>query len=733
MESPINIGDTTTNSILFRLQETHINSVGSASITSNSYSGQQVLQLNITFKNKSDDSDKPTFLSILRRIQDSYINVSQLFEILIKLELFNEEQIEKFLNNEIITNPQYIPPTGFDDFRKHDNIHLRGLWIPYDKAVSLALKFDVYELCKKLFLVDVHDFDKLPKGSTAINSKRTLYESSFDGDDAGLMGSPTKKQKRHAATSAATSPESFKLNLENTNAPFTLPPQNLRENQPLISDIKLKYSEVFKKDDVNSLTFEEIKKIFEPITSQLHNHQPYSLTDLPLDQQGKTALHFASTLASVNLVSSFIKLGLCSPIRGTITGESPLISTITVTNSMEKGNFRELLSNWLYPSIWLLNKKKWSILHFLASESIKKIDSTKYYLTQILEWIISRKDSSLNRLCYEIVNLQEDVQANTCLHLAAENESKWLINILIELNANVDIANKTGLKPIDYDIVKEVLKERENDSVKFETEQESYIVEIIRSNVDILKKKAEFGVNLEEEIADDDEDHVRKDVEQTAEKLPQQINNNSKSSSGRIFQAIQSLLTNTNDEYESLIKFKKQHLVKLNEVLHDTSIVTANNRFVSRKINEKLVYLDNIKLQMGNITDKLELSKREIPEELVEQIVNQEEDEDLQTKYDADEPFRIPGIYDQLESEASDKVEVSDSVLSELPSLSILKARVKAYEEINASIQNELSSLLDYSELTSKFKKVVSFCTGVDINEVDDLLDGLLEAVEGQQ
>ncbi|KAM9912269.1 hypothetical protein OXX69_002715, partial [Metschnikowia pulcherrima] len=54
-------------------------------------------------------------------------------------------------------------------------------------------------------------------------------------------------------------------------------------------------------------------------------------------------------------------------------------------------------------------------------------------------------------------------------------------------------------------------------------------------------------------------------------------------------------------------------------------------------------------------------------------------------------------------------------------------------EEVNANLEKELESLVDYSALTAQFKKVVSSCTGVDINEVDELLDGLLEAVESQQ
>ncbi len=752
IDSPINIGDTTTNSINHRLQSTHIHPSVSASIFSSSYSGTKVIQLNLEFRPTKDDDgdDKSTagdHLFVLRRVHDSYINVSQLLQILVKLGLLSNVQVDTFLENEIVSNPRFNPPNGVDDFRRHSNSQLQGLWVPYDRAVSLAVKFDVYEFCKKLFLVDVHDYESLPKSSPS--GKRPLHDSSFEGDDAGLMGSPTKRHKR-AGGAADTKQQELKANSENEmsngdatdrytgitanpNFPYTLPPQNPQENQSLNSEIKLKFSEVFKKDDTSSLTYADIKALFAPITqmNQSPSHQLYLLTDVPLDSKGKTALHFAATLASSNLVSAFIELGLCSPIRGTATGESPLVSTITVTNSMEKNNFKQLLSHWLYPALWLLDGNNWLVFHHLALQPVSKVESTRYYLFKLLEWIVTRKDDSLYKLVYTVIDIQDVANGNTALHLAADSEAKWKINFLLELNANINISNKSGLKPIDYDIVKEVIKEREADAFKFETEQENYLLELIRSNVDILKRKVSLGLPGERDF--DGEDAEPK---VGAGPVTEVETSSGGSNGSKILLSIQNLLLNTNNEYEILLNSKKKHLLKLNEDLHQASMVTANNRFVAKKISEKLIYLDNVKLQLNNITDRIEISKREIPQDLIEEVTGGDgvdDDDNLATHYDADEPFKIPYIYDRLKNGASDDLDIDEAKVGDLPPLTVLQARLKAYEELNTNLEDELSSLLDYSALTSKFKKVVSFCTGVDINEVDDLLDGLLEAVEGQQ
>lgn len=184
------------------------------------------------------------------------------------------------------------------------------------------------------------------------------------------------------------------------------------------------------------------------------------------------------------------------------------------------------------------------------------------------------------------------------------------------------------------------------------------------------------------------------------------------------------MLSNTNVEYENILNSKREQIKQLDRALHDATIVTANNRFNTKKITEKLINLDNLKLQVANVTDKLALSKQELNEEI-----------DDTKEYDADAPFIIPQIYDKLKKgkDPIQDLKTDDYLLSQLQPAPILKARIQAYKDINSKLEKELKTLVDYSDLTSKFKKVVSICTNVGVNEVDEFLDGLLEAVEGQQ
>ncbi|RCK63614.1 Cell division cycle-related protein res1/sct1 [Candida viswanathii] len=532
MDSPIHIGDLTTQSIQQRLLETHINGSGTggssdctsvSTVYSSIYSGIKAIQLTLKFNtNKSNGNSEDDELIILRRVQDSFVNVSQLFEILVKLGLITVGQLNNFFDNEILSNMKYFGSSTknpqYLDLREHENTYMKGIWIPYDKAVELALRFDIYEITKRLFLVDVHDFDKLPKAN------KRVYEED-DDTDKDVLDSPSKKQKLYKNLRRGSSRKQDdedthalvdSLASKNSNYPFTSPAVVINDdNVEIANDIKMKLGEVFKRDDEQpeGISFDDVKAAF---SGPMAKYSTEAIIDIPLDQRGQTALHFASTLASLNLVSAFVQLGLNSPIRGNSDGESPLVSCIQVTNAMEKGNFNRILSNWLYPDVWLLDSKKRTIFHHLALQ-IDKNDSFKFYTTKILEYIIANNDQFLLDLRAKLLNAQDD-GGNTALHIAIEKESKWFIKVLLLLGADVSIANKHDIKPSDFEIARDANSFESNDQ----------IFDLISTGLEFLNKRVEVAGNKIPEIEE------LKEI-----KTPTGTEQNENSTSGRIFQSIQ--------------------------------------------------------------------------------------------------------------------------------------------------------------------------------------------------
>lgn len=731
MDSPQNVGDTTTNSISHQLSSTHLRqrAARASPVSSGVYSGQKFIQISIS-------TDTDTVL-VLRRVQDSYVNVSQMLRVLVLLHLLTQEQVDAFLSNEVFSSSQYMAQgsTGvplFNDFSTHEVAQIRGIWIPYDKAILIAVKFDLYSLLKSLFLVDVHDFDKLrkPDGSP---EKRPA-------DD------PTETPRKRRKASVLAVLAVLAAAASNSNSPYTLPPLvSDDKHSDLVAEAKLLFSDIFKNDGKDSVVFAtaDIEKQFRAIFDRCAGDRS-AVLDVPLDALGKTALHYAATLASINLVAGFIELKICSPIRGDNKGESALIATIQVTNAMEKGNFSDMLRDWLWPNLWLYDSKHQSFLHYLVALASKNYKCARFYLSKILEWMISNadKEKNLYHMCHETVNAQETQSGNTALHLAGEHELQWFIFVLLELNADPSLSNNMGVKPTDFEAVKQVMELRATyqangqsayasrtllEALDANNEYGEYLLLLLRTGVEFLHKLAPYrGVGEMETPGPTKND---KETTPTSEVVSSSLLSN------KILKSIQDLLTSTNKEYELVIHAKKKEINSLNKELRDTTIITANNRFIAKKITEKVYEIDTMKLQMTNINDKVQMLKKELDKELdnseEENIFTEELENATLVKFDADEPFIIKPIYDQLVKDPEAKPVPVD--LDALPSAEVLNARLKAYNEVNANLQRELDNLHDYSVLTAKFKKVVSFCTGVDINEVDELLDGLLEAVEGQQ
>lgn len=73
-------------------------------------------------------------------------------------------------------------------------------------------------------------------------------------------------------------------------------------------------------------------------------------------------------------------------------------------------------------------------------------------------------------------------------------------------------------------------------------------------------------------------------------------------------------------------------------------------------------------------------------------------------------------------------------LLTSLERAEVLTGRVQAYQTHNALLDNEARGLKGRSsELEEKYRKIISLCTGTPEERVDDLLDGLVQAVISEQ
>ena len=199
--------------------------------------------------------------------------------------------------------------------------------------------------------------------------------------------------------------------------------------------------------------------------------------DLPLDNTAHTALHWAATLARTSLLQALISKG-ASIFRLNGGGETALMRACVVTNNLDQSSFPELLE-MLGPTIEMRDGRGRTVLHHIAVSSAVKGRSaaSRYYLESLLEFVVRQgsvsnsqqnsfsapqnpsapftsKPIGLARFMSEIVNAR-DKSGDTALNLAARIGNKSIIQQLLEVGADPGIANRGGLRPMDFGIGRE--------------------------------------------------------------------------------------------------------------------------------------------------------------------------------------------------------------------------------------------------------------------------------------
>lgn len=200
----------------------------------------------------------------------------------------------------------------------------------------------------------------------------------------------------------------------------------------------------------------------------LRNMIPQEL-DAPIDTQSHTALHWAATLSRMPLLRSLIEAG-ASPFRVNASGETALMRACVVTNSMDHNSFPELL-DVLGGTIDVRDDKGRTVLHHIAVTSAVKGRNTasRYYLESLLEWVVRQGSApssqnvpssngvnapakmGIGRFMSEIVNAQDHC-GDTALNIAARIGNRSIVSQLLEVGADPNIANRAGLRPVDFGI-----------------------------------------------------------------------------------------------------------------------------------------------------------------------------------------------------------------------------------------------------------------------------------------
>ena len=443
----------------------------------------------------------------------------------------------------------------------------------------------------------------------------------------------------------------------------------------------------------------------------LRNLTPAEL-DMPIDPQSHTALHWAATLARMPLLRALIASG-ASPLRVNASGETALMRACLVTNSMDQGSFPDLLEV-LGGTIESRDHKGRTVLHHIAVTSAVKgrNAASRYYLESLLEWVVrqgSVPSSQTNgnlpnssqsiipkmgiaRFMSEIVNAQDSC-GDTALNIAARIGNRSIISQLLEVGADPNIANRVGLRPLDFGIGGENAEEKTNGEATTEKGGAAGSSQRTRESSDEIIA-CEFRIS----------EHV--------------------CTAANSFIAITHLLNETGTAFQQEMRAKQVSLDSLHATLRTTSTQLGD----ARRTVEQLT---------------TSLKKQQLARQKVSNLAHAREDEQLRLMNEQSRATQ-PDPSSSWETELSAMLEAAEESSRSndggfgnegmLPSAAVLRARIRAIEGRRDVTRKMVAALQGRSrDVEVKYRRVVALCTGVHETDVDAVVDGLLKAVESER
>lgn len=447
--------------------------------------------------------------------------------------------------------------------------------------------------------------------------------------------------------------------------------------------------------------------------------------DIPFDDYGHTALHWASALARISLVKELIRHG-AERLRANYAGESALIRAVLVTNNFDNLTFPSLL-DLLYPAIPLVDKKGCTVLHHIAmTAGIKgRGEASKYYLSCLMEWIVRKGNRgsptsrlSLGPFIKTVLNIQ-DKNGDTALNIAARVGNRNIALQLLKGGADPLIANRAGLRPVDFgfksiDTLPRPLTDLLADSpsvadVSANIDSELEAIDINNgappNSLDALASSTlEYTPNPAHSVAV--QDSIRK------AKVTQQATANN----------IRMILGELQTSFEEEIVAKDENIQQLHIKLRE-----SNKQFDATQT--RLQQLRYIAQEISNYQRRalnLESAVHEEDERFKAEEVRQGRPIlggiDYEGKFDADQPFRVASV-----------VAVYEKVVKDMEE----EAKVKASDDESA-VSTSASTAVTNGDATGKSKSTTSddtlapSTTELDYNNVlqrakDELLKKLQE------
>ncbi|KAF2787836.1 apses transcription factor-like protein [Melanomma pulvis-pyrius CBS 109.77] len=448
-------------------------------------------------------------------------------------------------------------------------------------------------------------------------------------------------------------------------------------------------------------------------------HLSGSDLDMPIDNSSNTALHWAATLARVSLMRLLVSKG-ANMFRGNAAGQTPLMSAVSVNNSLDHSCFPETLEI-LAPLIELRDAQGRTILHHIAVTcAIKgRAASSKYYLEALLEYLVRSnignsqsnsfdgnsnypKPIGLMRFMQEMVNAR-DKAGNTALNLAARIGNRNIISQLMEVQADPTIPNHKGTRPVDFGVGNDVDAEAPavvNSPSKMKAplskvEETSREIQPLMSGI---LQSASMQFTQEARLKQDNIDQTNETIAQLSalQKAEQQR-----------LETLRARLRARHDRAKRITNLKRW----LEPQRHALAVTTGSSDLRDKR---RIGYADTEGAGLIVRSDELPNELRAVGDHLIRKA--------------SDGPAYLST---PLPLDTTPLAQQNAALLANLPSIQTLRHRLEVYVQNNMHLADRSRMLKEKDgQLEMMYRKVVSLCTKVEEEKIDSVLENLVQALD---
>ncbi|KAG2119054.1 apses-domain-containing protein [Suillus discolor] len=410
-------------------------------------------------------------VAVMRRRADSWLNATQI----LKVAGFDKPQRTRVLEREVQKGEHEKVQGGYGKYQ--------GTWIPLERGLALAKQYNCEAALRPI--IDFQPAAKSPPlapkhlvstSATARPARRTAaaaeaaaalaaaarsrrnVEPPVESDHEILSvhasedGSMTSSPSRGSSSSRTPSP------IGNTfgSTDATRDRRSGNRRKPPQRHIDERYDDEGSEEEPtqpNGATDPRAyaDQILEYFISD-SNQVPQVLISPPpdfdpntaIDDDGHTALHWASAMGRLRIVKLLITAG-AEIFKVNKAGQTALMRSVMFANNYDVRKFPELYE-LLHRSTLNIDNYNRTVFHHIVDVAMSKgkTHAARYYM----ETVLNRLADYPKELA-DVINFQDE-DGETALTMAARCRSKRLVKLLIDHGANPKIINNDGKSTEDY-------------------------------------------------------------------------------------------------------------------------------------------------------------------------------------------------------------------------------------------------------------------------------------------